>query len=60
MSECTYSWEYYLKSSHLGRSQVYYVIIPKVTPLITEKPWRCNVQYRKWRSQRTYTHDPWT
>ena len=28
--------------------------------IVTEQPWQCKLQYRKWSSQRTYTHDPWT
>ena len=28
--------------------------------LVGTKQTRCQEQYKKWRSQRTYMHDPWT
>ena len=34
--------------------------IKKYKLVATEKPQRCQVQCRKWSSQTTYTHDPWT
>ena len=34
--------------------------IKKYKLVVTEYPWGCQVQCRKWSSQRTYTPDPWT
>ena len=34
--------------------------IKKYKQVVTEQPWGYRVQYRKWSSQRTCTHDPWT
>ena len=34
--------------------------IKKYKQVVTEQPWGCKLQYRKWSSQRTHTHDPWT
>ena len=34
--------------------------IKKYKQVVTEQPWGCKVQYRKWGNQRTYTHEPWT
>ena len=32
----------------------------RIARLVTEQPWGCKAQCRKWSSQRTYMHDPWT
>ena len=32
--------------------------LKKYNQVVTEQPWGCKVQYRKWSRQRTYTHDP--
>ena len=34
--------------------------IKKYKQVVTEQPWGSKVQYRKWGSQRTYSHDSWT
>ena len=34
--------------------------IKKCKEKVTEEPWECTVQYKKWSSQRTFMHDPWT
>ena len=34
--------------------------IKKYKLVVTEQLWGCKLQYRKWNSQRTYIHDPWT
>ena len=34
--------------------------IKRYKQVIGEQPWGYKVQYKKWSSERTYTHLPWT
>ena len=47
-------WEGVLRDGRGGEG------IKKYKQVVTEQPWGCTVQYRKWSSQRTCTRDPWT